>query len=203
MWISAASQWEYPFDRGRSIAMRTMTYSPSCDISSGCFFHRKASVAVLEGCTVGRTWEQLRLLREARGLSGKCCMRRQSNAMSRKRSAPQVLNLVSKLLIHEMPGSCARWGLGHFVFINQRNAGYESNYRNSSIYSPSSRLHLHSLFHWYPSHRRHPILPRHIWLAENNLSRSKTHPITYTTLYVPCVVPSPGCNCIIILMLRM
>jgi len=47
------------------------------------------------------------------------------------------------------------------VFINQRHTGYVSNCRNSSIYIPSSRLHLHSLFFLYQTHRQHPELSRH------------------------------------------
>jgi len=158
---------------------------------------------VLDGCTVGTTWELLSLLRDARGLSGKSGMRCQSNARGRKLCSPRVLNLVSRLLIYEVPGGCARWRLGRFVFINQRNAGYESNRRNSSIYIPSSRLHLHSLFLPYLTHRRHPQLSRHTWLAQNNASRSKTHLITYTTSCLPSGLVSATCNWIIMLMPRM
>ena len=39
-----------------------------------------------------------------------------------------------------------------------------------------------------------------MWLAQNNASRSTTHPITYTTLYIHCGLPSATFNCIIILM---
>jgi len=42
-----------------------------------------------------------------------------------------------------------------------------------------------------------------MWLAQNNASRSKTHPITYTTLYFPSGLPSATCNCIIMFTLRM
>jgi len=41
------------------------------------------------------------------------------------------------------------------------------------------------------------------WLAQVNASRSKTHPITYTTLYGPSVVASATCYCIMMLMPQM
>jgi len=158
---------------------------------------------MLDGCTVRTTWELVSLLRDAWGLSSKSGMRCQSNTRCRKLSSPQVLNHISRLLIHEVPGGGARWMLGRFVFINQRNAGYESNRRNSRIYIPSSRLHLHSLFLPYVTHHQHPQLSGQTWLAQNNASRSKTYPITYTTLYVPFGLASATCNCIIMLMPRM
>jgi len=37
-----------------------------------------------------------------------------------------VLILFSRLVGHEVSGGCARWRLGCFVFVNQQNAGYES-----------------------------------------------------------------------------
>jgi len=180
-----------------------MTYSLSYDISCVCFLHREALVAVLDSCTVGTTGELVSLLWDARGPSGQHGMRCQSNARRRKLSSPRVLDLVLRLLIHELPGGCARGRLGHFVFINQRNAGYESNRRNSNIYIPSSRLHLHSHFLLYLTHRQHPQHSQHTWLAQNNGSCFKTHSITYTTLYIPSGLASATCNCIIMLMPRM
>jgi hypothetical protein len=58
------------------------------------------------------------------------------------------------------------------------------NRRNSSIYIPSSRLHLHSLFLPYYTHRRDPDLDI-TCLAHNNASRSKTHLITFTICSLP------------------
>jgi len=116
---------------------------------------------MLDGCTVGTTSELLCLLWDARGLSGKSGMRCQSNARRRKLASPRLLNPISRLLIHEVPGGCARWRLGRYVFINQQNAEYESNRRNWSIYIPSSRLHLDSLFLPYLTHCQHPQLSRH------------------------------------------
>jgi hypothetical protein len=144
--ISPAFQWKSHFGRAKSITKRTVTYSLSYDISCVCFFHCWALVAMLDGCSVGTTWELLSLLWDARGLSGKSGIRCPSNAQCRKLFSPCILNLVPRLLIHKVPRSCARWRLGHIVFINEQNAGYEPNRRNSSIYIPSSRLHLHSLF---------------------------------------------------------
>jgi len=130
---------------------------------------------MLDGCTVGTTWELLSLLRDARGLSAISGMRCQSNAQYRKLSSPRVLNLVSRLLIHEVPGGCARWRLGRFVFINERNAGYESNCRNSSIYIPSSRLHCQSLFLPHLTHRHHPQLSwHHVTCIKQGLSFQNT-----------------------------
>jgi len=80
---------------------------------------------VLDGCTVGTTWELLSLLRDAQGLSGKTDVRCKSNARRGKLSSPRVLNLVSRLVVHGMPGSSARWWLGRFVFVNQQNSQVE------------------------------------------------------------------------------
>jgi len=85
-------------------------------------------------------------------------MRCQSNARRRKLSSPRLRNLVSKLLIHQVP---VGWRLGRFVFITQWNAGHESNHRHSSIYIPSSRRYLHSLFLPYLTHSQHFQLSRH------------------------------------------
>jgi hypothetical protein len=63
------------------------------------------------------------------------------------------------------------------------------NHRNWSIYIPSSSLHLLSLFLQYDTHRQHPDLDI-TWLAQNKTSPSKTHTITYTTLYFPSGLPS-------------
>jgi len=111
---------------------------------------------MVDGCTVGATWELLSVLRDAWGLSSQSGMRCQRNTCRHKLSSPRVLNVVSRLLIHGVPSGCARWRLGRFVFIQQHKAGYESNCRNSSIYIPSSCLHLHTLFLPYLTHRKHP-----------------------------------------------
>jgi len=138
---------------------------------------------VLDACTVGTTWELLSLLRDARGLSGKNDIWCKSNPRSRKLSSPRVLNLFLRLVVHEVARGSARWRLSNFVFINQQNSQVEPrNRRNSSIYIPSSRLHLVSLCLPYCTHRQHPDL-NITWLAVNNASRSKTHPISYTTLF--------------------
>jgi len=88
-------------------------------------------------------------------------MRCPSYTRRRKLSSPSVLNLVSRLLIDEVPGGCERCKQGRSVLINQQNAGYESNRRNSSIDIPSARQHLHSLCLAYLAHRQHPQLSRH------------------------------------------
>jgi len=158
---------------------------------------------MLDGCTVGTNWKLLSFLRDAQGLSGKTDVWCKRNDRHCKLSSPRVLNLVLRLVVHEVPGGSATWMLGRFVFINQYNSQVElRNCRNSSIYIPSSHLHLHSLFLPYYTLRQHPDL--HLtWLAQNNASRSKTHPITYTTLYFPSGLPSATCNWIIMLTFRM
>jgi hypothetical protein len=102
-----------------------MTYSLSYDISCVCIFHGKAFVAVLDGCTVGTTWELLCSLRDARGLSGKSGMRCQSNTQRCKLSSPWLLNLVSRVLVRQVPGGAVRWWLRRFVFLNQQNSQVE------------------------------------------------------------------------------
>jgi len=83
-------------------------------------------VAVSDGCTVDITWELLSLLWDARGLDSESGMWCKRNARHCKLSSPRVLILVSRLVIHEVPGGCARTTLGHFVCVNQQNAEYES-----------------------------------------------------------------------------
>jgi hypothetical protein len=138
---------------------------------------------MLDACTVGTSWELLSVLRDARGLSGQNYMWCKSNTRCCKLSSPQVLNLVRRLVIHEVACGSARWRLGRFVFVNQQNSQVEPrNHQNSSIYIPSSHLHLLSLVLRYYTHWQHPDL--HItWPVHNNASCSKAHPIPYTTLY--------------------
>jgi len=173
--ISSPSRWKSPFDRAKCIAKRSMTYSLSYAISSVCFFKHLALVAVLDGCTVGAAREQLSLVRGARGLTSESGMRCESNTHCPKLLSPRVPNLVLRLLIHEVLDGCARWLLGHFVFINQQKEGYESNCRNWSIYIPSSCLHLHSVFFQYETHCQHPELSRHhMTYAKQRLSFRNT-----------------------------
>jgi len=80
---------------------------------------------MLNGSTVGITWELLSLLRDARGLSVERVVRCQSNTRHCKLSTPHVINLVSRLVVHVMPGGAARWRLHRFVFINQHNSHVE------------------------------------------------------------------------------
>jgi len=139
----------------------------------------------MDGCTLGTTWELLSLLRDARGLRGKSDVWCKRNTRRHKLSSPRVLNLVSRLVVHEVPGGSARWMLGRFVFVNHQNSQVKRRTRqNPSIYIPSSRLHLLSLFLPYYTHRQHPDLDI-MWLALNNASLSKTHLITSQ----PCTFP--------------
>jgi len=158
---------------------------------------------MLDGCKVGTTWELLSVLRDARGLSGNNDVWSKSNTPHHKLSSPRVLNLISRLVVYEVPGGCARWRLGCFVFVNQQNSQVEPrNRQNSSIYIPSSHLHLCSVFLPYYTHWQHPD-PNITWLAQINASHSKTHLITYTTLYFPSGLPSATCHYIIMLRLQM
>ena len=125
LWIYSASQWKSPFGRAKSITKRTMTYSLSYDISCVCIFYCYAFVAVLDVCTIGTTWQLLRLLWDARGLSGTSGVRCQSSARRCTLSSPRVLNLVSRLVVHEVPGGAARWRLCRFVFLNQQYSQVE------------------------------------------------------------------------------
>jgi len=67
----------------------------------------------------------LSLLRDARGLSCKTDVWYKSNARHGKLSSRRVLNLVSTLVMHDMPGSSAWWRLGRFVFVHQQNSQAE------------------------------------------------------------------------------
>jgi len=152
---------------------------------------------MLDGCTVGTTWEQPSLLRDARGLSGTNDVSCKSNAEHHKLSYRRVLNLVSRLVMHEVPGDSERWWLRRVLFVNQQKSQVEPrNHQNSNIYIPSSHLHLISLILPYYTHRQHSDLDI-TWLAQNNDSCSKTHPITYTTLHVPSGFRSATCSYII------
>ena len=80
---------------------------------------------MLEGCTVGTNWELLSFLRDAYSLSRNNDVWCKRNAWRGKLSSPRVLNLVSRLVFHEVPGCSARWRLGRFVFVNQQNSQVE------------------------------------------------------------------------------
>ena len=173
--ISAASWWKTHFGRPNSITKQTLTYSLSYDIGCVCSFHCQVLVVMLDGCTVGKTWKLRSLLRDAHCRRGECRIRFQSNAQCRKLSSTRVLNLVSRLHIHEVPGGSAGWSLGLYVFVNQQNAGYIPNRMNSSIYIPSSRLHLDSHFLPYYTQREQLNTPAAITHTSSNYTHRK-HP---------------------------
>jgi hypothetical protein len=155
---------------------------------------------MLDGCTVGTTWDVLSLLRDAPGVSSIQDVRCKGNPWCLKLSSPQILDIVSGLVIHEVPGCLARWRQGWLVFVKQQNSQVEPrNQWNCSIYIPAARLHLLSLFHPYYRHRQHPDLDI-TSVAQNSTYHSQTHPIFYTTLYYRSGLPSAKCNCIILLM---
>jgi len=160
-------------------------------------------VAVLDGCTVGPTWELLSLLRDAWGLGGESGVWCESNAWRWKLSSLWVLNHVLRLVVHEVPGRCAGWRLGRSVLLSQQNKFNQqiAGNRGYKLFLPSytsilisSHIIHNTSFLSYLDIR---------WLAHNNTSPCKTHSTTYKTLYFPSGLPSTTCNCIIILMLRM
>jgi len=83
-------------------------------------------VAVLDWWIVRTNWELRSVLWDAPCLSCDSVVRCKSNARRCRLSSPWVLNLISRLLIHEVPGGCARSTLGRFVFVHKQNAGYET-----------------------------------------------------------------------------
>jgi len=99
-----------------------MTYSLFYVISCVCLVHWYALVAVLDCGIVGATWERLTLLRDAWGLTGQNDVWCKSKGRHSKLSRRWVLNLLSRLVVHEVPSSFERWRLCTFVFINQQNS---------------------------------------------------------------------------------
>jgi len=144
-------------------------------------------VAVLDGCTVGTTWELPSLLWDARGLSNQSGVWCKMNSWHRKLSLLRVLNLVSMRLIHQAPGGCARWRLGCFVFVTQQTAGYESksSYPSSwtkklqelkyiyPFFPPTPPLSVPPIWNTLPAswtistscdlHKTMPFVPKHTW----------------------------------------
>jgi len=156
-------------------------------------------VAVLNGCRVGITWKLLSLLRDARGLSSKCGVWRNSNAPCCKCSSLQVLNLVSRFLCYEVPSGRPWCRLAHLVFFNQQNK-LNQEITRTRVYISLVPTFTSILISSRIKHTARILNSRDImWLAQNNASRFKTHPITNTTLYVLCWLCSTTCNCIIML----
>jgi len=117
------------------------------------------------------------------------CMRSErykSYVMPKQHPVSQTVFTVSTKSRLQAPHSEGAWWLckiklGRFGFINQRNAGYQSNRRNSSIYIPSSGLHLHSLFLLYWTHRQqlttpYPELSRHHMMCTKQYLSFKNTP---------------------------
>jgi len=48
-----------------------------------------------------------------------------SNVRGHNHSSPSVMNLVVRIVIHEVPGGSSKSWFGHLVFVNHHNAGYE------------------------------------------------------------------------------
>jgi len=97
-----------------------------------------------------------------------------------------VLDLVLSLVVFEVPGCFARWRLGHFVFYNQQNAGYESkvSYLESWTHKSSKLKYIyHILLPLHPfsippddTHRQHPELCRHyVTHTKQSLSLENTY----------------------------
>jgi len=154
-------------------------------------------VAMLNGSTVRITWQLLGMFRDTQGLSSISGLLCKCNTQCRKRSSPQVLILICRLLIHEVPSGCVRWRLGHVVFVNQQNKlnqeitgtqrylslfpAYSSILFSSRIIETTNMLNTFDI----------------TWLAQNKVSCSKTHPISYMTLYVPSGLSFTTCSWIV------
>jgi len=159
--------------------------------------------AILDGYTIGMSWELFSLRWDARSLSGKSGMRCQSNARSRKPSSPWVLILVTRLHIHDVHTSRARSSLGLFVFLNQQN---KLNQEIAGIWVYILLLPVYSTFLFSSGFRPIASIPNTLditGLAQNNAFRPKLHPITYTTLYIPSWLSSTTCDWIIMWTPRM
>jgi len=88
---------------------------------------------MLDGSTVGTTWELLSLLWDARGLSSKNDVWCKRNTQHGILCSPQVLNPVSRLVVLEVPGASTRWRLGRLVFVNQQNSQGEPWMKQSPV----------------------------------------------------------------------
>jgi len=95
-------------------------------------------VAMLDGCTVGATWELLSLVQDAQGLTGKsgvCC---ESNAQHRKLTSPRVLNLIRCLAVFQDEGWAILCSLSNKTQDMNPNHDISQveprNCRNSRIY---------------------------------------------------------------------
>jgi len=130
-----------------------------------------------------------------------------------KLSSLRVPNLVSRLVVHDVPGGCARWRLGRFVSVNHQHAVYEPTVSYLTRWTKKSPEleYIYPFFLPSPPFSFPPVLYTAsilnyldiMWLAHNNAFHSKTHLKTYTTFYFPFALPSTTCNCIIMLTHRM
>ena len=158
---------------------------------------------MLDGCTVGMTCKLLSLLQDARCLGRKSGMWCKCDPRCRNFSSPHVLNLVWRLLVHEVSGGCATWMLGRSVFVNQQNK-LTQQIAETQVYISLLPAYIFFLFSSHIKHSATILNSLNIMrLGQNNDSRSKTPAITYTSLYIPSGLSSATCNCIIMLMPRM
>jgi len=139
-------------------------------------------VPVLDGCTVGTIGVLLGLLWNVQGLSCKCRVRCQIDGQHCKPSTPRVLHVIWMLFIYEVPGGCARWKLGRFVFVKQQNE-FNQVITETCIYISLLPAYTSILFSCCISQTASILnYPNIMWLAQNNASCSKPHPLTYSTL---------------------
>jgi hypothetical protein len=161
-------------------------------------------VAVLDGCTVGTTWELHSLLQDARGLSGQNDVWCKTNARNDKLSSPRVPILVSRHIVHEVPGGSASWRLGRFVFIKQQNSLGEPWTKKSPELE-----YIYPFFLPTPPFSFPPILYRltaswsrpHATCTKRRLSCQNTPQNLHNFVLSRCT--SFRYNCIIMLMFRM
>ena len=136
-----------------------------------------------------------------------------SNGRSRKPSSLWVLNHVSRCLIDVVPSGCGNEGwavLGsltnkHRMWINISIA-YKLNQEIAKTRVYISLVSANTSIGFCSCIEHTTIIPNYLdimWLAQDNAWLSKTHPITYTTLYFPSRLPSAKFNCIIMHNARM
>jgi len=160
-------------------------------------------VTVLDGCTVGTIWEKLRMLRDAQDLSSNSRLQCKRNVLCRRISAVWLLNLISRLLIHDVPSGCARWRLGRVVFFNQQNK-LNQEIAGTWVYISLLSTYTSSLFS--SQIKDTASIMNYLdttWLPQFKTFRVNIHQTTYTTSYFFSGVPSTTCNCIIMIIMEM
>jgi hypothetical protein len=158
---------------------------------------------LLERCIVATTSERLSLLRDTQGVSGTCEVGCQSHSLCGRLISARVLNLISSLLTHQVPGSWARCKLRSLVFVNQHTNMKQvitTTAVDVSLFPADTTIPISSCI----EHPPYIINSLDItWRSQNHSSNTSTPLRPYTTCYIPSELPSEACNCIIMLMPQM